>query len=180
MARFALISAVIGALALAGCSQSAVNLLNTGSITSTKKQGPAAPKVVTPPDRALHVAATSARAQKCGYYFDPEKLKTDYLTFETSNGLKPEDVAGVAKLYDFTQKRIAAKIAPVESYCSSTQTKTIKAQLTKYLAGDYAPPVVNKTAEVSNWWESDVPQGKERINPRWYEKGEKAIITTPE
>lgn len=176
MIRFVTIGLAASAVVTGGCSQSASELLNTGSITEQNQtEGPVA---ITPADRALHVAATSARAQKCGYYFDPEQLKTAYLGFEASNGLPADQVVGVEKLFDFTKSKIAAQIANDASYCSSERTNTIKAELTRYLAGDYAPPPKKKEAESGGWFDSDVPQGKEKINPRWYEKGADPIIRT--
>lgn len=174
MIRIAKIAILASVIAAGGCSQTASNLL-TGSVTD---QSQAAAPVVTPADRALHVAATSARAQKCGYYFDPEQLKASYLTFETSNGLPVEQVAGVEKLYNFTSQKIATEIASDAGYCSEERTATIKAQLNKYLAGDYAPPPKKQEVQSGGWFDADVPQGKEKINPRWYEKGADPIIRT--
>ena len=120
------------ALGLAGCS-SASSGLTTGSIL------PGAAKPADPVmDRTLQVGATSARAAKCGYNFDPQKLKANYLAYETSQ--PGADAAKIEKVYDVTRASVAAKIPDPSEYCNDEQTTKIKGDLTRHLAGDFNPP----------------------------------------
>lgn len=179
MLRTPQLIAIVGALALCGCGKTATNLLNTGSLTSQPK-AQAAPAAATPADRAMHVAATSARAQKCGYYFDPAKLRADYLAFESSNGLPAEQLPGVTKLYDFTNAKISTTIAKNDAYCDEVQTGKIKTRLAKYLAGDYSAPPRKRKAPAPSIWDFSPPVQKEKINPRWYEKNQPATVPAGE
>ena len=46
--------------------------------------------------------------------------------------------------YDFTAQRVLAAIAPVEGYCTSEVTESVKRHLTSALAGNFDPPRSNK------------------------------------
>jgi hypothetical protein len=128
-------------LVLAACN--AGPLLQTGSLSPAAADAP--PKQVTSVDRALHVAATSARAQKCGYYFDPNGLRANFLTAETQRGTGPGDLAKVTQAYDYTHRTISGKIANSAEYCGSeARTDSIKSSLNKVLAGDFEPPPPKK------------------------------------
>ena len=78
-----------GALLLAGCGSSS---LTTASLTGGGAQpaqaaaAPAAPPPSDPTSRALQVGATSARAVRCGFYFDPARLKASFLASEMATG----------------------------------------------------------------------------------------------
>ena len=89
----------------------------------------------------MGVAATSARAPKCGYNFDPGKLKNQYLTYESTSAPALSDklsrvydtaFAGVTKSINEKQKE--------EEYCTPDRTARIKAALNRNLTGDYTPP----------------------------------------
>ena len=139
----AAILAVAGlSLTLAACN--AGPLLQTGSLTPTATSAaPAAPAApATAMDRTLHVAATSARAQKCGYFFDPNALRTNYLAAEAQRGTPADALAKLGPAYDYTQRTIAGKIATSDTYCAdNARTAEIKSSLQKMLAGDFeAPP----------------------------------------
>ena len=70
-------------LALAGCSGGTSGLM-TGSLLPTAAKPAADPTI----ERAIQVGTTSARASKCGYNFDPQKLKhTDGSSCETGDSL---------------------------------------------------------------------------------------------
>ena len=167
MNRIAIAAALLAATLSAACSNTAQTLLSTGSILgSSEKPEAAAPPPETPVDRALNVAATSARAQKCGYNFDPEKLKTDYLNYEVSVGLPADQLPGLAKSYDFAKASVAAKLVGEQNYCADERLTVIKADLTRHLAGDYAAPQrKQETASGGGWLEADQPEGKEKLNP---------------
>ena len=65
------------AAGLAGCGGSGAGLL-TGA-TAASPDAPGAPKTEDPLVRPFAVAWTSARAQRCGFNFDPGKLRGSYL-----------------------------------------------------------------------------------------------------
>ena len=121
------------ALVLAGCS-SASSGLTTGSILPGAAK-PAADPVM---ERTLQVGATSARAAKCGYNFDPQKLKNNYLAYET--GQAGADPAKTEKMFDATRASVASKITDPGEYCNDEQTAKIKGDLSRHLAGDFNPP----------------------------------------
>ena len=129
------------ALALAGCS-SASSGLTTGSLL------PSASKPADPvADRALQVGATSARAAKCGYNFDPAKLRSSYIAYEA--GQEGAAAAKAEKLFDATRVSVGSKITDPSEYCSEDKTAEIKADLTRHLAGDYNPPNASKVWNIA-------------------------------
>lgn len=121
------------ALALAGCSGSSA--LTTGTLLGESK--PAAP-VNDAPARAFQVGTVSARAVKCGFNFDPAKLKSNYIAYERQQP-GTQDVAKVERMYDVSFNAVAKAVAAEGEYCSEAKTKTIKADLGRHLAGDYTP-----------------------------------------
>jgi len=140
LSRYAIL---LGVTALSACSGD--GLLSTGAITPA---APAAPPN-DPPARAFQVGTTSARAVKCGFYFDPAKLRANYLASEQATGATPEDIAKLEKTYDAANAATAKVVATHEGYCSEDKTKYIKANLTRHLAGDFSPgpPDVKKEPE---------------------------------
>jgi hypothetical protein len=86
----------------------------------------------------MDVGSTSARAVKCGYNFDPAKLKSQYITAETAND--PADADKIAKVYDATFNGVSKAISTKGAeYCSKEKTARIKEALNRHLAGDYTP-----------------------------------------
>jgi len=128
-------------LALAGCSGSSV--LTTASLTGGNAPAAAAAQPGPPPSdptsRALQVAATSARATRCGFYFDPEKLKSNFLAAEMAQGAGPEQLQKIEREYEFTRASVAKKIAEDPGYCTELKTQEIKRDLNRHLAGDFTP-----------------------------------------
>jgi hypothetical protein len=179
---------VVAAFGLAGCSNSASQLLTTGSIFGGEKTAQAtAEKPVTAIDRAIQVAAVSARAQKCGYVFDPAALRAAYLASETQPAPVPTLVSGatetpaptpvqtpaaptvdptaLAARYDYTVRTIAGKIADQDDYCDESRTALIKADLNRHLAGDFTPRKM-RAASSGLSLVSDSPT-KTELNPNW-------------
>lgn len=130
------------ALSVAACGSSALDASSllpkipgtTASVT------PSAPKPITATDRAVHVAQISAKAQKCGYNFDPAKLKAGFMAAETGRGTPADEVMRIEKAYDLIGRKVAASIADPSAYCSSGTTEGIKRDLTAVLAGQFDPP----------------------------------------
>lgn len=127
-------------LLLAGCN--AGPLLKTGSLSATAapSAAPAQPKPSTPVDRALFVAATSARAQKCGFYFDAGTLRSNFLAAEATRGTSVETLATIGKSYDYTALKVAASIKDSEAFCGRARTASIRKSLQGALAGNFEPP----------------------------------------
>jgi hypothetical protein len=131
----------IAAVHVAGCSASLPKLPTTGSLlggsdTSKENRDPNDPVA-----RAMGVGATSARALKCGYNFDPGKLKSQYLAYEMASAPTLGDK--LSQVYDTAfngvSKAISAK-EQEEEYCTPDRTVRIKDALNRNLAGDYKPP----------------------------------------
>lgn len=143
------------ALGLAGCSGSGSELLSTGSLLGESK--PAAP-VNDSTSRAFQVGTVSARAIKCGFNFDPAKLKLNYLTYERQQPGAP-DMAKVERTYDVSFNAVAKAVAAEGEYCSDTKTREIKKDLGRHLAGDYTPsapiPKEDDGGLFSGWGSSD-------------------------
>jgi hypothetical protein len=142
---------LFGCLALGACSgnQTLTNI-STGSLFGGAKPpeapaggaqavaAPAAP-VSTPTDRAFQVGSVTARATKCGYNFDPARVKANYMAYETSMGLAVTDTAKIEKIYTVAYNGITKAAASDPDYCNEKKTKEIKEDLNKLLAGDYTP-----------------------------------------
>jgi hypothetical protein len=150
------ISSILSGLALAaatvavgGCG--AGSGLSTGSLIGGPAASAAAgPKPVTASDRALYVAANVARAQRCGFYFDPEQVKANFVAAEQQAGTAPEVMPKVIKEYDFTRQSVLAGTANDPAYCTEGRTREVKAVLTRQLAGDFNPP--QKRQDVNVGW----------------------------
>jgi hypothetical protein len=147
------LSVALAAGLVAACSNGAAGIL-TGS-TPASSTPVAAPPLVTasPADRALLAAQTSAQALRCGYNFDPVRLRTSYLSYEASQGTSAQDLAGVEKVYDTTRSRISAAIGSAEEFCVDETTDKIKRDLTRNLAGDFSAPV-KRAPPAKSWWGS--------------------------
>ena len=132
------------ALLLAGCGSLKLPSLSTGSIGTTTQAAWPAPAAVKPDDpveRALQVGVTIARANKCGYYFDPNQLKANYLAAEATRYPAPEIQQKVQTALEFGRVRVGRQLASQEGYCTKERTEKIKSKLTRYLAGDYTADV---------------------------------------
>ncbi|MGH6824077.1 hypothetical protein [Methyloceanibacter sp.] len=132
------IAAVAGMALLPGCS-------TVGSLGGVKKEGAtndSAARYVTPDDpmaRPVQVAWTSARASNCGFMFDPAKLKDDYMRDEGRRITDPYQLQRISQAYDYTLSSMAATIKSDPNYCTRDRTDAIRADLRRYLAGDYSP-----------------------------------------
>jgi hypothetical protein len=128
----------------AGCS--------TGGVTTSSVAAPDAPGLITNEDplaRPVAVAWTSARAKRCGFYFDPAKLKINYLAYERAQGASPEQLGKLERSYDTTYKGTADRVGADADYCTTGKGLEIKADLQRYLAGDYTPNLP-KPKQVAN------------------------------
>jgi hypothetical protein len=156
---------LLAALALSGCGSSGIttaSLLGDGGA----KAAATAPPVVTPTDRALQVSTTSARAERCGFFFDPAKLRGSFLAAEAQNGLAAADLQKIEREYDTIRAKLAAAIAADKGFCTDAKAREIKKDLSRHLAGDYSPPA--KQAVAGGGWFEDLqnaPRNREVLNP---------------
>ncbi len=70
--------------------------------------------------RAFQVGTVSARAIKCGFNFDPAKLKTNYLAYERQTA--GVDMAKIERVYDVSFN-VAKAVATEADYCSQEKTR---------------------------------------------------------
>ncbi|MGI9423333.1 MAG: hypothetical protein ACR2PA_09070 [Hyphomicrobiaceae bacterium] len=173
------IGACMAALLLGGCGSVKLPSLSTGSIggqtqtaAATPAQAQQAPEPDDPVNRALHVGVTVARAQKCGYFFDPIQLKTNYFAAEAVRYPAPEIQQKFRSAYEFGRLRVSRKIADQADFCTGERTKAIQTSLTRYLAGDYTAPKKKKVAESSGWFDlsSETPEKKWNPNDAFGDK----------
>lgn len=125
--------------------------LTTGSLFGgdSKPEAPPASPVVKndPTSRAFQVGTTSARAVKCGFNFDPDKLKSNYLASEAA-AVTPAELPKVEQTYDVAFRAVAKAVAgQKEDYCSALKTAEIKLALNRHLAGDFTPAPPRAQAE---------------------------------
>lgn len=129
--------------ALAGCGAKLPSL-TTGSLfggtpEATAKPA-AAPQVRNDPlARAMQVAATSARAEKCGFNFDPVKLRNQFLASEAA--ASPNEAANLTQVYDTSFRGISKTLVGRggDEYCTPAKSDAIKTALNRHLSGDYTP-----------------------------------------
>src|SRR5690606_15506959 len=131
---------VLIALTLAACGNGGSGV-TTASVLGPEAASKANPVVQNDPNaRAIQVGATSARAAKCGYNFDPARLKSNFLAAEAQQGLPPDQIARIEKTYDTTHGAVTKAVVGQGDYCTESKTKEIKADLNRHLAGDFNPP----------------------------------------
>ncbi|HYB05938.1 MAG TPA: hypothetical protein VED02_04290 [Methyloceanibacter sp.] len=130
----------------AGVSLAVLQSCSTvGRITSKGKEGATTDQMaryVSPADpmaRPIQVAWTSARASYCGFMFDPVKLKNDYMADESRRGIDPNQLQHISETYDYTRDSVTDTIKADPQYCTKERTDAIRADLKRYLAGDYTP-----------------------------------------
>ncbi len=168
----------IAAFALAGCGNSGQNLLTTGSVAKAGA-APAAP-VVKPEDPPNKTAVVSARAQKCGFYFDADALRAQYLASEAQAGTPPDEITKLTKVYDYTNAKTQSLIAPQDDYCDKHKTASIKKNLNRYLAGDFTP---EKKKEIKATTLSEVladeNNADQKFNPDWVHAPDREPVTVP-
>ena len=138
LAPLVVMAVIAGLPLLQGCS-------TVERVTGTSKPGAttdAAARYVPPSDpmaRPTQVAWTSARASYCGFVFDPVKLKNDYMADESRRGNPPYQLEQISHAYDYTLESVTYTIKDDPKYCNKDRTDAIRADLKRYLAGDYAP-----------------------------------------
>ena len=89
--------------------------------------------------RPIQVAWTSARAVKCGFVFNPEQLRANFLSAEELAGNAPGQMEKIEQAYDYTLDSVTRTIKDDLNYCNKDRTAAIRTDLNRYLAGDYSP-----------------------------------------
>ena len=150
IARFALLAILTLGLTACGSSQPS-NLPLVGGLfggaekTAATTESPWAPEpTYTPETRAIQVAYTSVRAQKCGFNFNPQKLRASFLQSLAAQATAPDILPKTQRAYDYTVKSITRRIGPTKDYCSEKRVRRIKSDLNRHLAGDFNPPPKKK------------------------------------
>lgn len=133
-----IVMVALGVTLLQGCS-------TVGRVTGGGQEGVSSDKAaryVTPQDplaRPIQVAWTSARASHCGFMFDPVKLKADFLAAEARRGVDQSQLQRTSEAYDYTRDSVTETIKHDSNYCTKERNDAIRADLRRYLAGDYTP-----------------------------------------
>jgi hypothetical protein len=171
---------ILGSLALTGCSAGS-SLLSTGSIfggsnapsgaTAVQSATDVSPVITSDPtSRAFQVGTVAARAVKCGYNFDAQKLRTSFLAAEAGAGATSTDLPRIEQIYDVSFNGVTKATAADPKYCTDQRTRDIKADLNRHLAGDYTPPPAKKVVAesgglFSGWGDSGNEKGLELHHP---------------
>ena len=129
---------VIGVLAGCGAVDRMRGATTSSEGATTEKQA----RYVSPENplaRPIQVGWTSARASHCGFVFNPDQLRADFLASEARMGVPPDMMPKIEHAYDYTRQSVADSIKDDIGYCSKERTAAIRADLNRYLAGDYEP-----------------------------------------
>src|SRR6516225_570082 len=89
--------ALAAACLLAGCSSNAGGLSGAAAEAGSIKND-------DPMARPVGVGWTSARAKRCGFYYDPVRLRTSYLAWERTQGRPADQLAKIEAVYDDAYK----------------------------------------------------------------------------
>jgi hypothetical protein len=124
----------------AGCSNSSAGL-STGSTNLLPADAPSQTTISNddPMARPVGVAWTAARAKRCAFFFDPAKLRANYLAYEAKQGAAGEQYNKIVSSYDATYRVTWEKVVAQTDYCSERKGLEIKADLERHLLGDYTP-----------------------------------------
>ena len=156
----------LGAVALAGCS--GASGLSTASLFGAGEKPKAEGPVNDPTARAFQVGTVSARGVKCGFNFDPAKLKASYLMYESKQPGGAENLAKIEKIYDVSFNGVAKAVAEQADYCTDAKTTIVKADLNRHLQGDYTPSTRPKPVEeegLFSWGDAGSSKEMKRIVP---------------
>ena len=134
-AAYAALAVAAALLALSACSTIDQVRGNKEGASSEKEARNVASS--DPLARPIQVGWTSARAAHCGFIFDPDQLRSNYLASEA--GATPEQMQKIVRAYDYTRESTLATIKDNLGYCNKERTAAIRSDLNRYLAGDYAP-----------------------------------------
>ena len=95
-------AALLGVAALTGCGAAEKFRGPKEGATSDNEA-----RYVSPEDplaRPIQVGWTSARASYCGFVFNPDQLRADFLASEARLGVPPEQMSKIEHSYDYTRE----------------------------------------------------------------------------
>ena len=124
---------IVVCVSLVACSGRLAGLTSTQT-----KAAPAAP-VSTPSARAVQVAWTAASARYCAFGLNPQKLKSDYLAWERTQGASDEVVQNLDTTYDKAFLTFYDKVKGTPGYCNKAKIEEIRPEINRHLAGNYEP-----------------------------------------
>mgnify|MGYP001267625153 CR=1 FL=1 len=144
-ASYRVVCALLLTACVGGCGS--MPSLTTGSLFGgggDKKAADAAPpKPAAPADTAMNrgfqVGLVSARAVKCGFNFDPARVKGNWLAAEAKAGTPVDEIGKAEKVYNVGFSGVAKAVAGNANYCTARKTKEIKEDLGLLLAGNFSP-----------------------------------------
>lgn len=170
--RFAALGCTL-ALALAGCAGSGSELTTAGVLGEENKAGKLSMQS-TPTSRAIQVGSVSARAVKCGFNFDPAKLKSAFLAAEAQAGIGMDELGKIEKVYGVAYSGVAKAVQGESEYCTDRKSAEIKSDLTRHLAGDFSPAPARENANDSIWTSffdgSSVENGPKFGSQEWWDR----------
>ena len=162
------LSAVVVAAALGACSGSGAGEGSSSLITGSLFTGAAKPaaKVDEPASRPGKVAMISAAAVKCGFYFDPAKLRQSFVASQATS-VPGSDPVKVQQTYDAAFSRASTALASQNDFCTPGQVADIKSDLNRHLAGDFTIVAkVDKGPKQQTAWEWLVDGGQKADNAK--------------
>jgi hypothetical protein len=141
------------AVSLTACSgpsgSGGTSSLVTGSVFSSAPKAPVNPD--NPTMRHVKVAMVSASAVKCGFYFDPAKLRQSATTAQAGDGAQ---LTKVQQDYDAMFARTAKALAADGEFCADGRLGTIKSDLNRHISGDFTTVAhVDKGPKQQSAWE---------------------------
>ncbi|MEM7621146.1 MAG: hypothetical protein AAF228_11930 [Pseudomonadota bacterium] len=139
--RGGLLSIILLYLSACSGTTKSFNLLSDDKDKSvnTSKENSIEQAQNNPESRAIQVAWTSARAVKCGFYFDNNKLRQDFILHEQNQGVAGNTLKKIQLTYDFTYRSISLKIKDDKAYCAQKTIEKIRSDLNRHMVGDYTP-----------------------------------------
>lgn len=126
------------ALALAGCSSSSSGGLF--GVSQSEATAAAAPPPPDPLARPIQVGWTLARAEKCGFVVDRNKIGQGYLAHEGQQGATPERLQQAQQALEYSRASTASKISGQSDYCSEQVLNELRADVPMIVAGNFALP----------------------------------------
>ena len=134
---YAVIAVVIALAALSACST--VNRIKGPEDGASTEKAARDVKPDDPLARPTQVGWTSARATRCGFIFSPDQLRANYIAAEIAAGRSPAEMRKIEKAYDYTHESVLYTINDNSGYCNKERLDAIRADLNRYLSGDYTP-----------------------------------------
>jgi hypothetical protein len=67
------------------------------------------------------------------------KLKADYMADEARRGVDQNQLQKTSEAYDYTRDSVMQAIKHDSNYCTKERNDAIRADLRRYIAGDYTP-----------------------------------------